>query len=158
MSDADTTQEVPEEEVKRSRERVQQLREELAQINGNIVSSEQSRNNAVRKARLDREAESLERQLETARRRLETSEGGDSDAPAQSANKDEWEQYAEDNGIDVSGLTKAEIKAEVEKHAGTADLPSPTRDQAKVNTETGEVNPKEVERLTDTSVKAKDKE
>ena len=120
MSDAESTLEVPDEAVEESRDRVQQLREELAQVNGKLVSNETSRNNAVRKARLDREAESLERQLEQARRRLEVSESQSSI---------------------VEAVNEGEAQAE-------GPAPATTRNQANVVSNTGEVNPGEVERLT----------
>lgn len=112
MSDIETTVQVSDEEVQASRERVEQLREELAETQQNLSVSEASRTNAVRKTRLDREAESLEQQLQAARNRLVTSQGN----------------------ADATNVTES----------STA-----TTDQAKVNLETGEVNPGEVERLTD---------
>lgn len=112
MSDIETTVQVSDEEVQASRERVEQLREELAETQQNLSVSEASRTNAVRKARLDREADSLEAQLQAARDRLATSQNND----------------------DATNIT--------ENSTATAD-------QANVNSETGEVNPEEVERLTD---------
>lgn len=156
MSDTDNAPVVTDQEVAEARETVQERREELARLTGAISTNEDSRNNAVRKARLDREAESLEQQIENARRRLEISQGVDHDAPKSGDNKDAWVEYARDNDIDTTGMTKAEVQEAVEAHAGTAGLPSQVRTEANVIQETGEVNPEEVERLTDTSYSDED--
>lgn len=65
---------VSNEEVQSTRERVEELRAELNDVNDQLAESEASRTNAVRKERLDREAASLEQQLEAARSRLQVSE------------------------------------------------------------------------------------
>ena len=64
---------VTSEDVESSREKVEALRAELAETNSQLTSNEDSRNNAVRKARLDQEAEDLKRELEAARSRLSVS-------------------------------------------------------------------------------------
>ena len=160
MSDVETTVEVSEEDVQQSRDRVQQLREELAETQRNLAVSEASRTNAVRKARLDREADSLEQQLQAARDRLAVSQGTDENMPSSGDNKSEWEQYASDHNIDTTGMTKAQIEDAVRQHQTFGTLPSfATTTEADVRPETGEVNPDEVERLTaDTSDEDEDKE
>lgn len=158
MSDTETTKQVPDEEVVESRTRVEKLREELAEVNGKLTVSESSRTNAVRKARLDREAESLERQLEAARQRLAVSQGEDDDMPSSGEKKDEWEAYASDHGIDTTNMTKPQIEAAVREHQSVGFISSSTYGEADVHPESGEVNPEEVERLTDTSDEDEDKE
>ena len=68
MSDVDAK------EVESTRERVEELRAELSDVNQQLAESEASRTNAVRKERLDREAQTLEQQLEAARSRLQVSQ------------------------------------------------------------------------------------
>jgi hypothetical protein len=68
---------VTDKDVEKSREKVEKLREQLAAANFDLVTSEQSRNNAVTKARLDAEAERLQAQLAAAKDRLKVSKSGD---------------------------------------------------------------------------------
>lgn len=64
---------VTDDDVQASRDRVAALRQELSDTTNELAISEASRNNVVRKAQLDQEADRLERELEAARARLEVS-------------------------------------------------------------------------------------
>lgn len=67
------TTEVSDKEVARSRDRVEKLRQQIADEEAKLKTSESGRNNAVQKARLDAEASKLEQQLAAARQRVNSS-------------------------------------------------------------------------------------
>lgn len=69
--------EVTDKDVEKSRTRVEKLRDQLAQVNADVVESEASRNNRVRQASLDAEADRLEVELAAARERLKASKKSD---------------------------------------------------------------------------------
>lgn len=83
----ETSSTVTEDDVLASRERVNALRMELAEVGEKAAAIEASRTQEVRKAALDREAASLELQLQQARQNLEVAQvdagpidtGGESD-------------------------------------------------------------------------------
>lgn len=64
-------------DVEKSREKVDKLRDQLASVKSDLAASEAGRNNTVRKATLDNEAERLQAELAAARERLRVSKGED---------------------------------------------------------------------------------
>lgn len=60
-------------DVQKAREKVDKLREELADVQGQITESESDRNNRVQVERLDAEANTLKAQLDAAKAALKVS-------------------------------------------------------------------------------------
>jgi hypothetical protein len=69
------TGDVSEKDVDKARDRVEKLRQQLDEENAKVTGSETARNNAVRKARLDAEADRLQQEIDAARNRLKVSSG-----------------------------------------------------------------------------------
>lgn len=69
--------EVTDKDVEKSRDRVDKLRQQVASAEAELTTSEASRNNAVKQARLDAEAQRLEQRLAAARSHLKTSKQED---------------------------------------------------------------------------------
>lgn len=117
MSDVNTGEgtesSVTEEDVLESRERVDALRMELAEVNQQIAVVESSRTQAVRKSALDREAQSLQAQLDAARNNLSVAQAdtGPIDTDGES-----------DTGTAVTGVfTGANVQPEVNTETGEVE-------------------------------------